>query len=77
MDEPGKEDIYIKKKTNNNYCTIFFYLYNIKYISFYAFYVLHFTFRRCCVRTGKIFFLVLKKSAKNLEMSQKITNFAP
>ena len=43
MDEPGKEDIYIKKKTNNNYCTIFFYLYNIKYISFYAFYVLHFT----------------------------------
>ena len=45
MDEPGKEDIYIKKKTNNNYCTIFFYLYNIKYISFYVFYVLHFTFQ--------------------------------
>ena len=45
MDELEKEDIYILKKTNNNYCTIFFYLYNIKYISFYAFYVLHFTVR--------------------------------
>ena len=45
MDDIGKQDIYIKKNINNNYCTILFYLYNIKYILFYAFYVLHYTFR--------------------------------
>ena len=61
--------VFIFKKRPTTITVVLFYLYNIKYILFYAFYVLHYTFRGYLKYVGGNLLRALHRCSVAVEVS--------